>query len=198
MYQGCSKVRPGLSEFGQALRAFEGAGKGQRNTAGIAAPAAREQVGPTDSGNAKLIINRFQFRVRARGGLPMAICSFVRHTSGKRGWRTVLTSIVALGAIFFASQGAAGQQAAPSKQSAHPVSKAPSPFADVEALLQQGKFEDAKSRIQEELQQNPSRPEGYGLLGLVYAAEKNYTEALSAFQQGLKLNPKSTGIRIDM
>jgi len=32
----------------------------------------------------------------------------------------------------------------------------------------------------------------------VYAAEKNYTEALTAFQQGLKLNPKSTGIRNDM
>jgi tetratricopeptide (TPR) repeat protein len=128
----------------------------------------------------------------------MAIRSFVRHTSGKRGWRTVLTSIAALGTIFFASQGAAGQQAPPSKQSAHPASKAPSPFADAEALLRQGKFEDAKSRIQEELQQNPSRPEGYGLLGLVYTAEKKYTEALSAFQQGLKLNPKSTGIRIDM
>ena len=128
----------------------------------------------------------------------MAICSFVRHTSGKRGWRTVLTSIAALGAIFFAIQGAAGQQAPPSKQSAHPASKAPSPFADAEALLRQGKFEDAKSRIQEELQQNPSRPEGYGLLGLVYTAEKKYTEALSAFQQGLKLDPKSTGIRIDM
>jgi tetratricopeptide (TPR) repeat protein len=128
----------------------------------------------------------------------MAICSFVRHTSGKRGWRTVLTSIVALSAIFFASQGAAGQQAAPSKQSAHPVSKAPSPFVDAEALLRQGKLEDAKNRIQEELQQNPSGSEGYALLGLVYTAEKNYTEALSAFQRGLELNPKSTGIRIDM
>jgi tetratricopeptide (TPR) repeat protein len=128
----------------------------------------------------------------------MAICSFVRHRSGKRGWRTVLTSIAALGASFFASQGVAGQQAPPSKQGAHPVSKVPSPFADAEALLRQGKLEDAKSRIQEELQQNPSRPEGYGLLGLVYTAEKKYTEALSAFQQGLELNPKSTGIRIDL
>jgi tetratricopeptide (TPR) repeat protein len=128
----------------------------------------------------------------------MAICSFVRHTTGKRGWRTVLTGSAALGAIFFASQGAAGKQSAPSKQDAHSVSKAPSPFADAEALLRQGKLEDAKNRIQEELQQNPSRPEGYGLLGLVYTAEKKYTEALSAFQRGLELNPKSTGIRIDM
>jgi tetratricopeptide (TPR) repeat protein len=69
---------------------------------------------------------------------------------------------------------------------------------DAEALLRQGKLEDAKNRIQEELQQNPSRSEGYALLGLVYTAEKNHTEALSAFQQGLRLNPKSTAIRIDM
>ena len=128
----------------------------------------------------------------------MAICSFVRPTSGKRGRRTVLASIAALSAIFFVGRGVASQQAPPSKQTAHPASKAPSPFADAEELLRQGKLEDAKSRIQEELQQNPSRAEGYALLGLVYTAEKNYTEALSAFHRGLELNPKSTGIRIDM
>ena len=128
----------------------------------------------------------------------MAICSFVRHTAGKRGWRTLLTSIVALCTIFLASQGAAGQQGAPGKQGEHPAPKAPSPFADAEVLFRQGKLEDAKSRIQEELQQNPSRAEGYALLGLVCTAEKNYSEALAAFQQGLKLKPKSTGIRNDL
>jgi tetratricopeptide (TPR) repeat protein len=128
----------------------------------------------------------------------MAMCNFVWHSSGKRGWRGGLTGIVALSVIFFPVRGAAGQQAPPKKQSAHPVSKAPSPFADAEALLRQGKLEDAQNKLQEELQKNPSRPEGYALLGLVYTAEKNYTEALSAFQQGLKLNPKSTGICNDM
>jgi tetratricopeptide (TPR) repeat protein len=105
---------------------------------------------------------------------------------------------VVLSAMLFAGRVAAGQQGAPSKASAHPASKTPSPFADVEALFRQGKLEDAQNKLQEELQQNPSRPEGYALLGLVYTAEKKYTEALSAFQQGLKLNPKSTGIRNDM
>lgn len=128
----------------------------------------------------------------------MVIRGLVQNSAGKRDWRMVLTSIVALGALFFAVQGVAGQQAPPSKQSAHAVSKAPSPFADAKALLRQGKLEDARIKLQEELQQNPSRPEGYALLGLVYTAEKNYAEALSAFQQGLKLNPKSTGIRNDM
>jgi len=46
----------------------------------------------------------------------MVICSFVRHTTGKWGWRTVLTSIVVLSAIFFASRGAAGQQALPANK----------------------------------------------------------------------------------
>jgi len=128
----------------------------------------------------------------------MAICTFVRHPAGKRGWRTVLPSIVALGAIFFAGRGVAGQQAPPKRQSARPASKTPSPFADAEALLRQGNLEDAQNKLQEELQQNPSRPEGYALLGLVYTAQKNYTAALMAFQQGLKLSPNSTRIRNDM
>ncbi len=128
----------------------------------------------------------------------MAIWSSVRHSAGKRGWRTVLTCIIALSAIFFAGQGAARQQTPPKKQSAHPATKAPSPFSDAQGLLRQGKLEDARNKLQEELQQNPSRPEGYALLGLIYTAEKNYSEALTAFQQGLKLNPRSTGIRNDM
>jgi tetratricopeptide (TPR) repeat protein len=82
--------------------------------------------------------------------------------------------------------------------SAHPTPKTPSPFADAETLFQQGNFEEAKTRLQQEIQQNPSNAEGYALLGLVYTAEKNYTDALSAFQQGLKINPKSMGIRNDL
>jgi tetratricopeptide (TPR) repeat protein len=109
-----------------------------------------------------------------------------------------VSSVVALIVMFFCGQGVAAQQAARTRQTAHPSAKAPSPFADAEALLQQGKFEEAKSRIQEELQQNPSNAEGYTLLGLVYTAEKNYTDALNAFQQGLKLDPKSTAIRSDL
>jgi tetratricopeptide (TPR) repeat protein len=124
----------------------------------------------------------------------MATCGFVRHSDGKRGRRVWLTCIVALGALFLSGPGVARQQTAPTKPSARPLSKAPSSFADAEALLRQGKLEDAKNRIQEELQQYPSRPDGYALLGLVYTAEKNFSEALTAFQQGLKLNPRSTSI----
>lgn len=109
-----------------------------------------------------------------------------------------LSTRLALVVISFAAREAAAQQPAPAKPPAHPSSKTPSPFADAEAFLQQGKLEEAKERLQEELRQNPSKPEGYGLLGLVYTAEKNYADALTTFQQGLKLNAKSTGIRNDM
>ena len=109
-----------------------------------------------------------------------------------------LSTRLALVVISFATREAAAQQPAPAKPPAHPSSKTPSPFADAEALLQQGKLQEAKERLQDELRQNPSKPEGYGLLGLVYTAEKNYADALTAFQQGLKLNAKSTGIRNDM
>ncbi len=109
-----------------------------------------------------------------------------------------LSTLLALVVISFVTREAAAQQPGPAKAPAHPSPKTPSPFADAEALLQQGKFEEAKERLQEELRQNPSKPEGYGLLGLAYTAEKNYAEAFTAFQQGLQLNPKSTGIRNDM
>ena len=120
----------------------------------------------------------------------MAIWSSVRHSAGKRGWRAVLTCIAALSAIFFAGLGAAGQQTAPRKQSAHPASKAPSPFAEAQALLRQGKLEDARNKLQEELQQNPSRPEGYALLGLVYTAEKNYSRSSHRVPARIKTQPQ--------
>jgi tetratricopeptide (TPR) repeat protein len=120
------------------------------------------------------------------------------HPGGRKANRRRLTTLLALVVICFATQKAPAQQPAPAQPPAHQPSKTPSPFANAEALLQQGKLQEAKERLQEELQQNPSKPEGYGLLGLIYTAEKNYPGALTAFQQGLKLNPQSTGIRNDM
>jgi tetratricopeptide (TPR) repeat protein len=115
-------------------------------------------------------------------------------TWGTKFRQGLIGSAVAL--LFILSTGrAVGRQQSPP---ANPAQKTPSPFADAEALVQQGNFEQAKARIQEELQQNPSNARGYELLGLVYTTEKNYADALTAFQQGLKLNPKSIGILNDM
>jgi tetratricopeptide (TPR) repeat protein len=117
----------------------------------------------------------------------------------KSGRRASCLRVSAIGCLLTISvTSAVGQEATSTKPSASRSTKALSPFADAEALLQQGRFEEAKARLQEELRQNPPRAEGYGLLGLICTAEKNYSEALAAFQQGLKLDPKSVGIRNDM
>lgn len=123
---------------------------------------------------------------------------FVPHPGGRKVNAHRRTTLLALLVICFATREAASQQPAPPIAAPHHPANTPSPFADAEALLQQGNLQRAEERLQEELRQNPSRPEGYGLLGLVYTAEKNYADALAAFQQGLKLDPKSTGIRNDM
>jgi tetratricopeptide (TPR) repeat protein len=115
---------------------------------------------------------------------------------GRRRLGVCALLLMPLAILFCAEVGA--QQRAPANTTAHAAMKAPSPFADAEALLQQGRFEEAKRRLQEEIKQNPSSADGYGLLGLLCMAEKNYPDALSAFQQGLKLNPRSSGIRNDL
>jgi tetratricopeptide (TPR) repeat protein len=115
------------------------------------------------------------------------------HTSLRR----LPSAVVCLLLILVATR-CSGQETPPAKTNKTPPVKAPSPFADAETLLEQGRLEEAKARLQEELRRYPSRAEGYGVLGLVYMAEKNYPQALNAFQQGLKLDAKSTGIRNDM
>ena len=104
-----------------------------------------------------------------------------------------LCACIALGAILPYGNTPSGQ-APTSKQATHQPPKSPSPFADAEILIQQGKLEEARARIQEELKERPSSAEGYTLLGIVYTEEKSYPEALSAFQQALKFSPKSTKI----
>jgi tetratricopeptide (TPR) repeat protein len=108
-------------------------------------------------------------------------------------------AITALGCLALPGRPLLARQQTNSLGKATPSSEErASPFADAKSLLQQGKLEEAKSKLREELQQHPSSSEGYALLGVVYTEEKNYDQALSAFQQGLKLNPKSTAIRNDM
>jgi tetratricopeptide (TPR) repeat protein len=128
----------------------------------------------------------------------MVIRGFVQHPTGNRGWRAGLGRILVLCALFVPGGAISGQATPPSKQSAHPAPESPPPFEESKALLRQGRFEEGKSRLQEELKQHPSSAEGYALLGLVYTEERNYTEGLAAFQKALKLDPKSIGVRNDI
>ena len=84
---------------------------------------------------------------------------------------------------------AAQHTMAASDPSAHTVA---SPFAEAEVLLRQGSIEEARQKIQEQLAQHPDSVAGYNLLGIAYSSEKNYANALDAFQHALKLSPSST------
>jgi tetratricopeptide (TPR) repeat protein len=131
----------------------------------------------------------------------MCLWRFARQPNGMKLRRPRLVGILALLLTALLAKDARAQQAPSTKLPARPskpTPKAASPFAEGEALLQQGKLEEAKDTLEEDLRQNPSSAEGYGLLGLVCTAEKDYAGALAAFQQGLKLNPRSTGIRNDL
>lgn len=64
-------------------------------------------------------------------------------------------------------------------------------FQAVESLVQQGRLEEAKARMLDDLQQNPPSVDGYNLLGIIESKEQDYPGALTAFQNALKLNPNS-------
>ena len=127
----------------------------------------------------------------------MGVWKLAEFESGMKT-RVDLLRVVALGVITATNLRTPAQQPTAPKATTRPSSPKPSPFADTERLLQEGKLEDAKIRVEEEIRENPSSAEGYALLGLVYTAQKNYGDALTAFEQGIKLNPKSTGIRNDL
>jgi len=87
------------------------------------------------------------------------------------------------------------QQSASSGKKAPQMAKIQSHFPEVEDLLRQGLTEQAREKIQDELQRNPSSVEGYNLLGIIYSGQKDYAKALEAFQYALKLEPSSTRTR---
>jgi len=104
-------------------------------------------------------------------------------------------AIFALFIVVFAAKADAGQQPSPPKRQPAPSVQKASPFADAEEMIRQGNYAEAKSRIEDELRQNPASSEGYALLGVTNTELKNYPEAVYAFEQSLKLNPRSIKVR---
>jgi tetratricopeptide (TPR) repeat protein len=82
------------------------------------------------------------------------------------------------------------EQSRPSGSSTRQSAKVESRFAEAEALIQQGLFDQAKEKLQEQLKLSPS-VEGYNLLGIVYSNEKDYAGALDSFQHALAIDPES-------
>ena len=106
--------------------------------------------------------------------------------------RLPLHGTLALTLIFNCASICEAQHAVPSRDKAQPSSTTPSPFLEAETLLRQGSIAEAKSKILEQLQLNPSSVEGYNLLGIIYSNEQDFSNALDAFQHALKLAPNST------
>ncbi len=73
-----------------------------------------------------------------------------------------------------------------------PPATVASPLQQAEELIQQGRFDEAKKLIEEQLHLNPSSVEAYNLEGIIYTDEKDYVRAIDAFQKALKLAPNST------
>jgi tetratricopeptide (TPR) repeat protein len=82
---------------------------------------------------------------------------------------------------------AAGKTEEPSKSSPN--------LQQAEELRQQGLFDQAKAKVQAELQRNPTSIEAHNLLGFIYVDEKDYGNAVEAFQHALKLAPGSAKTR---
>jgi tetratricopeptide (TPR) repeat protein len=75
-------------------------------------------------------------------------------------------------------------------------SSKPSPnLQRADELRRQGLFDQARGKVQEELQRNPASVEAYNMLGFIYLDEKDYSHAVEAFQQALKVAPGSAKTR---
>ncbi len=88
-------------------------------------------------------------------------------------------------------QAHAAQHQASQKQSSQRSSKTSANYQQIETLVQQGHLDEAKAKIQEELQRSPSSVDGYNLLGIIESDQQDYAGALEAFQHALKLAPNS-------
>jgi len=95
--------------------------------------------------------------------------------------------LVSLG---FARTSEAQRVPAPPRQ-VRPVAAAPPFVLEAEDLLRRGLRAEAKQTLQEQLALHPSSVEGYNLLGIILAGEKDDAGALDAFQHALRLDANS-------
>ena len=64
-------------------------------------------------------------------------------------------------------------------------------FHSIEALVQQGHLQEAKTKLLEEFERIPPSVDGYNLLGIIDSQEQDYSSAIAAFQKALELDPKA-------
>jgi tetratricopeptide (TPR) repeat protein len=90
--------------------------------------------------------------------------------------------ICSLSIILFAASTCAAQQ----------PKKIPANFQQAEALIQQGRLDEARAAMQEEIEKNPSSVDAYNLLGIIEGDRQDYAASAAAFQKALQLAPNST------
>jgi tetratricopeptide (TPR) repeat protein len=101
-------------------------------------------------------------------------------------------TILVLPVALYAAQQSATDRGSAARSSTTVQSQKNDPrFAEVDAWLQRGDLEAAKTKIRELLESDPSSVEGYNLLGIIYTSQKDYPHALEAFRKALQLDPKS-------
>jgi tetratricopeptide (TPR) repeat protein len=76
--------------------------------------------------------------------------------------------------------------------------KIPANFQQAEALIQQGRLDEAKALTLEELQRSPSSVEGFNLLGIIEGDEQDFPNSIAAFQKALQIAPNSTKTHVNL
>ena len=98
---------------------------------------------------------------------------------------------LAFASCFFFTTLLLAQQPPKKAPAAQTTPKAGPALQDADALLKQGRLDEAKQKALAELATNPKSVEAYNLLGIICVSQKDYDGAYGAFQNALKLNPAS-------
>jgi tetratricopeptide (TPR) repeat protein len=111
----------------------------------------------------------------------------------KAARRAALPGMLLLMGVRGFAETAQRQSSSNSKTQPHARSAAASisPLQQAEGLLQQGRVDEAKNLVDQQLALNPSSVDAYNMLGIIFTAEKDYASALEAFQHALTLAPNS-------
>ena len=136
---------------------------------------------------------------RNSAGKPSLTPPFLRPKVGRRrAWPGGGGIVMAAAMILSFAGSASAQKSAPPTSSSHTSSTTSVTLQQAEALMQQGKLDQAKAKVQEELAQHPSSVEGYNLLGIILSSQQDYDGAIAAFQQALNVAPNSTKTHVNL
>ena len=137
------------------------------------------------------------FSIAARKATRRKIgrCSAARHFGVySRGRKPLarLCRILALLVILISANAFAAANRPEKRRNARQPSKISPLLQEAEDLLRQGSIDEAKKKIQEQLELNPSSVEGLQSVGNCLHRREGLRQCLEAFQQALKLDPNST------